>query len=101
MPLNSTFNDNWLTIPDVKDKNADSVSVWCQRVKNDNSSAHCVACSKSFSIANMGFAQIEDAHADGKKHKAIVGCTRGQTFFKVHKTSTPENIEITVPRLAY
>lgn len=94
MPRNTTFNDNWISNPAVKDRNGDSLSVWCQRVNNDSSSAHCVVCSKTFSISNMGLAQIQ-AHADGKKHILNVGCRRGgQTFFKVHKPEPSTSNEL-------
>ena len=92
MPRQTVFNDNWIRGRDTKDRNGDSLSLWCNSVKNDKHAARCSVCSKTFSIANMGLGQVL-AHADGKKHIENVGHCRGQTFLKVTKTSSGTRTE--------
>lgn len=95
MPRQTIFNANWVQDPDITDRHGCSVSVWCQGVKNDKHSARCIVCCKTFSIANMGLGQIQ-AHADGKKHIMKIGSIKGQSFFKLHKTPTTDNITTAV-----
>ena len=69
-PRKTKFSDKWLqrSIVNDDDSQAYGVNVWCEGCPNDDCSAHCKLYTKTFSIINMGFDQIE-CHAE-KKCKA-------------------------------
>ena len=88
MPHKTCFNKSWLSFGSV-DSNGDILSDWCSEAKSDTLSAYCKVCSKTFSIANMGLAQIL-SHAQSEKHKKNMKTQKGQTLFKiVASASTP------------
>ncbi len=98
MPRDTKFNDDWLK-SDVKDKNGDIVSEWCERVSNDVLSARCKVCCKVFSISNMGLGQIM-SHSSGDKHKKSIKDRKGQMVFHIassravgHNSETSEGSE--------
>ena len=78
MGRDTKFSDKWLCKVDA---NKDLVSDWCEKVVTDPFSARCRICFKTFSVASMGFVQI-DSHAKGAKHKSAMQQIRGQSFFK-------------------
>lgn len=92
MPRQTAFNDKWIKNSDVKDRNGHVLSTWCQAVRTDKYAAHCIVCSKTFSVANMGLAQIQ-AHADGRKHIVNMGSIKGQTHFTLNKTPATSNAQ--------
>ena len=78
MGRDTKFSDSWLS---KQDPNRDLISDWCEKVANDPFSARCIACLKTFSVASMGFLQIE-SHAKGSKHQMAIKQRKGQTFFR-------------------
>jgi len=88
MPRKTCFNKSWLSTGSL-DTNGDILSDWCSDVKSDSFSVYGKVCRKTFSIANMGSAQIL-SHAQSEKHKKNMNDLKGQTLFKaVASASTP------------
>lgn len=87
MPRQTIFNKSWLNVG-VKDNNGDLVADWCESILNDSSSARCKVCHKTFSVGNMGFAQLM-SHSDGKKHINNMKVWQQQAHFKVLPTAPP------------
>lgn len=95
MPRKTTFKDTWLR-NDYKDRNGDFLSDWCERVTNDSHAVRCRVCCKTFSISNMGLAQIQ-SHSEGKKHIIDnMKSSRNQAFFKPKMTKSDQAEETPV-----
>ena len=98
MPRKTCFNKSWLSTGSV-DSNGDILSDWCSDVKSDSFSAYCKVCRKTFSIANMGSAQIL-SQAKCEKLKKNMNDLKGKTLFKaVASASTPALPSIASPDL--
>ena len=79
MPRETRFSADWLS---STDGNGDTISQWCEGVRDDPFSAKCTVCCKTFSIANMGIGQLQ-AHCQGKKHQTAMTGRKGQTVFNL------------------
>ena len=55
-----------------KDSHAYNVDIWREGYPNDEYSAYCENCVKTFSITNMRFAEIESNAKNRAKHKACL-----------------------------
>jgi hypothetical protein len=63
MPSNKCiFNERWLTATEYGD--------WLER-GNDNTTAKCAVCAKSFDISNMGEPALR-SHAKGSKDQQLM-----------------------------
>lgn len=86
MPVRGTkFSISWL---EKSDKNGVIIRDWCEQCTDDPSCAFCKVCKKKFSIANMGFAQIQ-SHSSGSKHKDLMKSRNNQCTFVLIKKSAP------------
>jgi len=79
MPRDTKFSAEWLR---STDRNGDTISQWCEGVRDDPCSARCTVCCKTFSIAIMGIGQLQ-ARSEGKKHQTAMKGQKGQTVFNV------------------
>ena len=59
-PQKINFSDKWLQKSKVDDEVSQvySVNILCEVCPNNEYSAYCKLCNKTFSITNMGFDQV-------------------------------------------